>query len=226
MRRHLRISLLAAGFLMGCSLLHANLITNGSFEIPLVPVGSFTNFASGSTGITGWTVVGPQASVVSTAFTQSGILFPAADASQWVDLTGFNANSVEGVEQTVTTTPGTQYTLSFSVGNVNNPGGIFGTTSTVNVRLGGIGGTLLGSFTNSNATLGTQTWQQFTTMFTAAGSSITLDFLNGDPSGDNSNGLDNVNLTANGATVPEPSTLSLLVLGGIAVGLVRRRKAA
>jgi hypothetical protein len=35
------------------------LITNGSFESPVVPVGSFTNFASGSTGITGWTVVGP-----------------------------------------------------------------------------------------------------------------------------------------------------------------------
>src|ERR1700681_291827 len=106
MKRNLRISWLAAGFLMGCNLLHANLISNGSFETPLVPVGGFTNFAGGSTGITGWTVVGPQASVVSTAFTQSGILFTAADANQFVDLTGFNANSVEGVEQTVTTTPG------------------------------------------------------------------------------------------------------------------------
>jgi hypothetical protein len=30
----------------------------------LVPVGGFTNFISGSTGITGWTVVGPEASIV------------------------------------------------------------------------------------------------------------------------------------------------------------------
>ena len=73
--------------------------------------------------------------------------------------------------------------------------------------------------------MGTLIWQQFTTTFTASGASITLDFLNGDPSNDNANGLDNIVLTANGANVPEPSTLSLLVLGGIGVGLVRRRKA-
>ena len=36
----------------------AGLNTNGSFESPVVPVGSFTNFASGSTLIPGWTVVG------------------------------------------------------------------------------------------------------------------------------------------------------------------------
>jgi hypothetical protein len=212
------------GFFMGCSLLQANLITNSSFETPVVPVGVFTNFLSGSTGITGWTVVGPEASVVSTSFTSFGILFPAEDGSQWLDLTGDGSNAVEGVQQAVATSPGTRYTLSFWVGNVFNPGGIYGTTSTVNVRLGGISGTLLGAFTNSSTTTGTQTWQQFTTSFTATGSSTTLDFINGDPRTDNTNGLDNVVLLASGTSgVPEPATLSLLMVGIIGLGLRRSR---
>jgi hypothetical protein len=201
----------------------STLITNGSFESPVVPVGGFTNFASGSTGITGWTVVGPEASVVSGTFTSECCTFPAEDGNQWLDLTGDVSNTVEGVQQTVATTMGTQYTLSFWVGNIFDPGGIYGTTSTVDVRLGGLGGTLLGAFTNSSTTRGTQVWQQFATSFTATGSSTTLDFLNADPASDNSNGLDNVALTVGAAGIPEPGTLSLLGLGILGLGLVRRR---
>ena len=100
-----------------------NLITNGSFETPVVPVGGFTNYLSGSTLITGWTVVGPEASIVNGSYVSLGELFPAKDGVQWLDLTGDLSNAVEGVQQTVTTTPGTSYTLSFWVGNVFQPGG-------------------------------------------------------------------------------------------------------
>jgi hypothetical protein len=45
-----------------------------------------------------------------------------------------------GVQQTVATVAGTQYNLSFWVGNTYAPGGVYGTTSTVDVLLGGIFG--------------------------------------------------------------------------------------
>jgi hypothetical protein len=201
---------------------HANLINNGSFESPTVPEGGFTDFLSGSTSINGWTVVGPEASIVSATFSFECCVFPAEDGARWLDLTGDGSDTVEGVQQIVATIPGTEYTLSFWVGNVFDPGGIFGITSSVDVRLGGTSGTSLGVFTNASTTRGTQVWQQFVTSFTATGSSATLDFLNADPNGDNSNGLDNVVLTASTTDVPEPCTLSLMVLAIIGAGLMRR----
>jgi len=204
----------------------AGLITNGSFESPVVPVGSFTNFAGGSTLIPGWTVVGAAGgvSIVNGTFAQECCVFPAEDGAQWLDLTGDNTNSVEGVEQTIATTAGTSYTVSFWIGNTFDPSGLFGTTSTVDVRTGGLGGSLLGAFTNSSTTTGTLVWQQFTTSFTASGSSTTLDFLNADPGNDNSNGLDNISVVANAGGVPEPGTLSLLGFGILGLGLLRRRE--
>jgi hypothetical protein len=224
----LRISFVASLFFaLGGSLpLHAS-ITNGSFETPTVPAGSYTDYLSGSTGITGWTVVGSggDVAVVSGSFAEGGVAFPAEDGSQWLDLTGVTANSTEGVEQTVATTAGTSYTLSFWVGNVDNPGASFGTTSAVNVYLSGVGGTLLGTFTNSSTTSNTLVWQQFTPTFTATGSSTTIDFINEDPSTDNSNGLDNVVLTANASVTPEPTTVILYGTGLLSImGLALRRK--
>src|SRR5690349_21893091 len=87
----------------------ADLVVNGSFETPVVPVGGFTNFLSGSTGITGWTVVGPEASIASGSLIEFGISFPAEDGNQWVDLTGFGSNQVEGIKQDIPTTIGATY---------------------------------------------------------------------------------------------------------------------
>ena len=100
------------------------LVANGSFETPVVPVGSFSNFLTGSTAITGWTVFGPAVSVVSGSFTSGALSFPAQDGVQWLDLTGPTSGPSEGVNQTVTTTAGQTYNLSFYVGNI--VGGGFG----------------------------------------------------------------------------------------------------
>lgn len=205
----------------------ANLITNSSFETPVVPVGGFTNFLNGSTGITGWTAVGPEVSIVSTSYTSFGLTFPAEDGSQWLDLTGDASNAVEGVKQTVATTPGLTYDLSYFVGNQVNPGGPYGTTSTVDVL---VDGTVIQKATNSMGAGGkVQVWEQFNTSFVAVSSSTTIEFLNGDSRSDNTNGLDNIVLVqgAPTSTVPEPSTFMMWALAGIlAVGFLRLRKAA
>lgn len=204
----------------------ATLLTNGSFELPVVPVGSFSSVVVGSPLLTGWSVIGPagtSVSPVSTTFAQNGVTFAAQDGAQWLDLTGFNQNTTEGVSQTVSTAVGNLYQLSYFVGNTTG-GGIFGSSSTVNVQ---INGTQAFSDTNSTASPTTQNWAQFTHTFVATGTSTTLAFINGDPVSDNNNGLDNVVLLDLGpvvGAVPEPETYALM-LGGLALlGFNARRR--
>ena len=206
----------------------ANLVTNGSFETttPAVGAGTCGVFGSGSTGVTGWTVVGnagTSIAVCNTTFAQFGISFPAEEGSNPVDLTGLSSNSpTEGLQQAVATAIGHSYTLSFFVGNVNSPSTGFGVTSTVDVFANG---TSLGAFTNSCTTCTTTwAWQQFSHTFTATSASTTLTFLNGDPPTDNANGLDNVSLVDNGpAGAPEPSSVLLFGSGLIAMAAMARR---
>ena len=205
-------------------------ILNGSFETttPAVGTGACGIFASGSTSISGWTVVGPAGTdvgVCNTAFVQSGISFLAQDGLNWLDLTGLNSNNAEGVQQAVATISGDSYTLSFWVGNVDNPATPFGVTSTVNVFANGAS---LGAFTNNCTTCTTtQGWKQFSNTFTATSALTTLTFLNADPAGDNTNGLDNLVLTDNGpAGVPEPSSIVLVGSGLFGLAAWLRRRAA
>ena len=179
--------------LLGSPAFAGNLIKGGNFEKPIVSPGGFMTFATGQT-FGRWTVVGaPGAvSVVSGTFTQNGITFPAKKGKQWLDLTGFNSNSATGVAQTVLTIPGVAYTLSFYVGNVVDPGGVFGTTSTVNVLVDGV---QVFSATNSMGQGQTkQVWQKFTTTIVANFTETTIAFINGDSSSDFTNGLDKVKL--------------------------------
>jgi hypothetical protein len=200
----------------------ANLLANGSFETPTVPVGSFTDFAPGSGALTDWTVFTGGVSIVNGSFGQNGVSFPAQDGVQWLDLTGNGSNSTEGVSQTVATTAGHQYRLSFYVGNTTG-GGIFGSTSTVAVLLNG---SVALTATNTATSPTTQNWFQFTHTFTASGATTTLGFRNGDPATDNNNGLDNVVLIDVGvAAIPEPETYAMLLAGlGLLVFMARRRK--
>jgi len=201
-------------------------ITNGGFETPTVPAGAFTNFGTGSVGITGWTATGPsgtEVSIISTTFTQNGVAFEAQSGNQWLDLTGDGSNSTEGVSQSVATTAGHQYQLSFYVGNTSG-GGIFGSTSTVDVLVNGVQ-----SFVAENSTPDTTalTWMQFTYDFVATGSSTLLTLQNGDPGFDNSNGLDTVAFVDKGVvgTVPEPASTTLMLAGlGMAGAAALRRR--
>ena len=224
--RSLAVGLLGAvGLVTVAPLAGANLVTNASFETPVVPAGSFTNFGVASLALTGWSVSGlsfTNVSIVSGSFSQNGVSFPAEDGSQWLDLTGDGSNSNESVSQPVVTTAGDQYQLSYYIGNTTG-GQIFGTTSTVDVLLNG---SLAFVDTNALPSPTTLIWEQFTHTFIASGATTSIGFRNADPSTDNSNGLDNVVLTDLGPAgpAPEPATLALIGVGLAALGFSRRKE--
>lgn len=216
---HLAIAIAALLSVSGAA--HAQIV-NGGFETPITTPGFYTDFSSGSTALTGWTSVGPagtDVAVVSTSYVQLGVAFEAQSGNQWLDLTGDGSNSTDGVSQSVATTAGHHYELSFYVGNTSG-GGAFGTTSTVNVLLNG---NLSFTAENSTPDADSLTWSQFTYDFVATGPTV-LTFLNGDPDYDNSNGLDSVALVDNGAvsSVPEPDS-AVLTLAALALVAVTRR---
>jgi Protein of unknown function (DUF642) len=178
-------------------LLGANLIKNGGFEKPVVPIGGYFLFTNGQT-FNNWTVVGAPGNVgvVSGQYASAGFFFPAKAGKQWMDLTGVS-NTATGIAQTVKTIPGAAYTLTFFVGNTYDPNGPWGTTSTVNVL---VNGSQVFTATNSLGQGKNKiVWQKFTTTITASSSQTTISFVNGDPRSDESCGLDSVALTLNAA---------------------------
>jgi len=177
-----------------------NLLTNGDFELNAVAGGTGVDINSGSAAIPGWTIIGTASSTVALvngALTGYGLTFPAQSGYQWLDLAGTYVapGGTRSITQTVPTVAGMSYLLTFWVGNVYDPTGPFGTTSTVAVK---INGAASGSFTNSAQTTALS-WQQFSVTFTGTGNSTAIEFDNMDPTGDDSNGLDNVILQQMGA---------------------------
>lgn len=170
-----------------------NLIKNGSFETPVVPVGGFTRFFNDQT-LGAWTVVGVpgDVAIVSTTFVQNGIAFKAKAGQQWLDLTGFESDRATGLAQTVKTVPGQTYVLKFWVGNVVDGSGVFGTTSSVDVLVDGVTA-IQANHGGGNATA--LNWKAYSHSFVAATKRTTISFINNDPLNDNSNGLDAVSLT-------------------------------
>ena len=170
----------------------ANLVQNGSFEVPVQAEGDFQLINSGQS-FKGWTVVGSgNIGIFSGAYTENGVTFPARKGKQWLDLTG-NQNKASGIQQDIATVPGKTYTLSLFVGNVNDKDNGLGVRSTVDLH---IDGTPVASFTN-RAGRGqlTQVWKKFSTEFVAQNASTRIEFFNGDPPDDADNGVDGVSVT-------------------------------
>jgi len=195
--RGVACAVLAAGVLAASSATASattNLIKNGSFEGPAVPAGGFKLYSTGQ-ALTGWRVVGAKGNVgiVSGKYFGDGITFTARSGAQWMDLTGLESNSPTGIAQTVATRAGTEYHLTFWVGNVYDPGGIFGVSSTIKVYLNGA--RKLTATNSLHPANHKQAWKKFTLTFKATSGRTTISFINSDPRTDNSNGLDAVTLT-------------------------------
>ena len=171
-------------------------VSNPSFEFPDAPAGSYTEFPGGS-GFSGWQVTGSSVAIVDETFQEGSYRYPAAAGSQWVDLSGASAGN-GGVRQTLTLSPSSEYTLSWYVGNVS--GGANGTDSSVQLF---IDGARMRTVTNSRAGT-TLDWQRFTFSFDPAGSTTEIEFRTADPTSDQFNGLDDINLVAGSEAVPPP----------------------
>jgi hypothetical protein len=171
----------------------ANLIKNGGFEKPIAPAGGLTCLSTGQ-AFANWTVVGATGNVciVSGTYTANGWTVEPEAGAQSLDLTGYGSNMATGVSQTVATTPGAAYQLTFWVGNVVDPSGADGATSTVNVLVNGV---QVYTATNSLGAGSTSVvWQKFTATITSLTPQTSIAFINGDPAGDNYNGLDGITL--------------------------------
>lgn len=194
----------------------ANLITNGSFEAS----------SSTTTTPTGWTQIGLTQGVFPYSLAPD---MPVYDGLNFYDLGGWAnplPNSGDGIQQTVSTTAGTTYTLSFGLSSEDgsDPAEI------LNVLINGVGVqsyTLISTFVPF-----TGPWVTETLSFTAASSSTTIAFTvtssvagsgNADL-GNNDPLLDGITLNPPSGGVPEPATWSI-VAAGIAVLAARRVRA-
>lgn len=170
-----------------------NLIADPGFERPRAPQGTYAVYEPGQT-IGPWTVIGASGNVAltSTSDMNGNFLFQARSGLGYLDLTGnCDCGAPSGVSQTVATTPGATYNLTFWGSNAHIR--TQGTTSTINVY---VGSTLIfTSFNKRGRGLEHQVWQKFSTSFVATETNSMISFINGDPDHDLMNGIDDINLT-------------------------------
>lgn len=208
MKKRLLMLVLSLAVVWFCSVeAKANLITNGSFEIG--PSGGFSWYATGSTGLTGWTVLGTPGASNSVEALSNAFFWSASDGTYSLDL---NGTSPGGVEQTFSTEIGSKYHVSFDMaGNTAH------TNYTMRVAAAGKSQDYF-----YNKIGATWAWDKLTFEFTANSTSTTLSFMDvSDPSlvggGAAGPALDNVDVSKTATAVPGPSTLVLIVTGLAAV---------
>ena len=129
-----------------------------------------------------------------------------------------NAGVASTISQTIATTVGVTYALSFDYGGVmfDTPT----TTRTLTYNYGAGDQTITYDVTNLN--LAENEWWSHSVNFVATSTSTTISFTGDGSAGFWGPGIDNVSVF--GPIVPEPSTVLLLVSGGLLVWHRRRRR--
>lgn len=201
------------GILCGASqIVHANLITNGSFEsgIYAPPSNDTMSLGVGATNITGWTAI---SDVIAWIGPSNPWSLTASTGDFFLDLTDYAFGApFGGVSQTISTTPGQAYQLSFDLGSSNR----WGRPSAILASANSTSAIFTGALTG-----GISDWENFILPFTASSTS-TIIFLTGNV-GKNYIGLDNVAVNAI-TSVPEPASMLLMLSGLSLLGFTVRRK--
>ena len=183
----------------------ANLLSNGSFESPVVG-GNFDTLGAGDT-MGAWTVGGGGVDHIHT-------YWQAADGVQSVDMSALSAGTIS---QTVNTVAGRNYNLTIWVAG-NNDGG-----NTIKHLDALIDGNVIGSptFNITGTTKSNMGWTEFSYNFVSTGGPTTVSFQSqeNNPYGA---ALDNVSLKA----VPEASTVVLFGLMLVGGSLLLRKRAS
>ena len=203
---------------------NAAFIVNGSFEAPSVGV---SYYSAGSTAITGFTVVtlpggGDVQLTNNTAF--GGVGAVASDGVQFLDLTG-NIGRGGGIRtDAFQTVAGQTYTAAFDVGAFYIAGyGSYG-NATVDLYVNGV---YAQSFTKMQTLTSPGTdYGRFSYDFVSAGGATTLAFYSSLSTSSSNLGVafDNLTVTTAVASVPEPATWAMMMLGFGALGAVMRRR--
>ena len=212
--RALRV-VLACGATLLASAADANLLVNGSFEDGnfVNPGNATMSLPVGSTAITGWTTVGDTLAWIGTGNPWG---LSANDGARFLDLTDLAAGApFGGVVQTVATSPGSSYVLSFDLGSST----FWGRPDAITASAAGTSATFTSPLTGTN-----NDWQRLSMAFTATSATTSVQLLGS--AAFNYIGLDNVSLDlGSAAPIPEPETWALMLGGVAAVGAWVRRRA-
>jgi hypothetical protein len=213
------VSSIALSLLVGTA--HANLITNGGFGDPdgnfvANDSGGGDLVSPGSTDITGWTISGSSGPLI---WIPSGGLYgglnpsPGNPSAFFIDLTGnFDHAPFDSVSQTLATTAGAHYQLTFDLGSAIQWGLQDGVTASA--------GSTSGSFISTNPGTSNNFWDSSETLNFVASGPSTLITLAGS-TGFSYIGVDNVSVveTSPGG-VPEPSTWAMMLAGFAGIGFL------
>jgi hypothetical protein len=207
----------------------ANLISNGSFETPMmvpIDIGSTNDvYFAGDNTITGWEIGGNSVDLTTIEFFHMLGKNPANlayEGKQFIDLEGTPGPG--SIAQTVSTEIGALYLLSFAYSrNINMPELYAPNPSTALVTISG-SSELLNHIISSDLSGQDLLWTQVTLAFFANSATVTLSFASNDGR-PYYNGIliDDVSI-AKATTVPEPNIIALIAAAFAGMVTIRSRK--